>query len=76
MSEYVFAKFDINAARAAGVGTIHVPKGRAMPADDPFVRAHRNWFSPSPTVVSHSDPSRTSNQVEQMTAAPGESRRR
>lgn len=66
---YVYANTDC-VVRYGG-GRVHLRKGEAWLASDPFVKARPEFFAKAPTVVKQSS---AKGLVEQATAAPGERR--
>lgn len=83
MARYVYAAWSGHASP-----TVQLEKGEAWDADDPFVKAHPDWFSDLPPVVRRTTTTSYTAEsadlaapkkiveepVEAATAAPGEKR--
>jgi hypothetical protein len=69
---YKFALLDSAASHAGGL--VHMHRGDTWDADDPFVKAHPDWFDDNPPVVRSTTGNPPQAPVEQATRAPGERR--
>jgi hypothetical protein len=72
--KFKFARYTTTTGMPGNPAPIYVEEGDAWDADDPLVKSRPNLFSDVPPMV-HSSFGKRAN-VEQATAAPGETRKR